>query len=70
MAVDVNIAQGALNAFVVDAATVYDAASSAFLWNPVDDSIDANWQNILAVQIPDWQSINNTQTPGWTPVSN
>jgi hypothetical protein len=70
LAVDVNIAQGALNAFVVDAATVYDAASSAFLWNPVDDSIDANWQNILAVQIPDWQSINNTQTPGWTPVSN
>ena len=47
---------------------VLDTIISRFLWNPVDDSQTANWQNIGTVQTPTWADVNATQTPGWNPI--
>ena len=46
------------NAAILDLATLLDSTSSLFLWNLIDDTQTANWQNI-----------SNTQSPGWTDIT-
>jgi hypothetical protein len=53
----------------------------AIYWKLIDDSQDANWQNITDSQTPGWATINSSQTtswqnvetsqtPGWTDIQN
>jgi hypothetical protein len=51
-----------------DGATVADTAGAAYLWNPIDDSQTANWQNVNNTQPTVWVGVDDDQTPGWTPV--
>ena len=44
-------------ASLTENATITDALTARFLWEPIDDNQDANWQNI-----------NDAQTQSWTPV--
>jgi len=44
-------------ASLTENATIADALTARFLWEPIDDNQDANWQNI-----------NDAQTQSWTPV--
>jgi len=44
-------------AYLVAGATIADTLTARFLWEPIDDNQDANWQNI-----------NDAQTQSWTPV--
>jgi hypothetical protein len=44
-------------AYLTENATIADALTARFLWEPIDDNQDANWQNI-----------NDAQTQSWTPV--
>lgn len=53
-----------------DGATVADMAGAAYLWNPIDDSQTANWQNVNNTQPTVWVGVDDDQTPGWTPVLN
>ena len=47
-----------VNATIVDAASLLDSTSSAFLWNLIDDAQTPNWQNINNDQLPGWQDID------------
>jgi hypothetical protein len=44
-------------AYLTENATIADTLTARFLWEPIDDNQDANWQNI-----------NDAQTSSWTPV--
>jgi hypothetical protein len=36
-----------------------------FYWSLIDDSQNANWQNINNPQTPVWTLIDNAETAGW-----
>ena len=49
-----------------------DSIVGAYLWNPIDDTQNPNWQNINNAQSVTWTTVPDTQTPGWViiPTSN
>ena len=55
--VEAVVAASIYYAYLVAGATIADQLTARFLWEPIDDNQDANWQNI-----------NDGQTPSWTPV--
>jgi hypothetical protein len=55
--VEAVVAASIFYAYLVAGATVADELTARFLWEPIDDNQDANWQNI-----------NDGQTQSWTPV--
>jgi hypothetical protein len=76
----VDAAVATFMASVVELATISDLLLGRPLWEIIDDTQSANWQNITNVQSPswtqvsdtqsaNWQNINNVQSPGWTQVS-
>ena len=56
---------GIYNAAVGEALVILDQAAGSYLWNLIDDSQDANWQNVPAVQVADWVQVDDTQTTNW-----
>ena len=56
------------NAQIVETVLGLDAVSAAYLWNPVDDNQDPNWQNLNDAQTPGWGDINDAQSPNWTSI--
>ena len=55
--VEAVVAASIFYAYLTENATIADALTARFLWEPIDDNQDANWQNI-----------NDAQTQSWTPV--
>jgi hypothetical protein len=55
--VEAVVAASIFYAYLVAGATIADTLTARFLWEPIDDNQDANWQNI-----------NDAQTQSWTPV--
>jgi hypothetical protein len=55
--VEAVVAASIFYAYVTVGATIADQLTARFLWEPIDDNQDANWQNI-----------NDAQTQSWTPV--
>jgi hypothetical protein len=41
----------------------------AVYWKPIDDTQDANWQNVNNAQGVVWAEVDDTQVPDWTPVT-
>ena len=52
-------------ATVTEAAMAGDSISSGYLWNPIDDTQNANWGVINNAQTPGWETIDDTQAPNW-----
>ena len=48
--------------------TITDVVVGGYLWNPIDDTQSANWQNVVTAQSPGWVQINDAQSPGWTEI--
>ena len=44
---------------------LYVRIGDVLIWATIDDSQNANWQNIGTVQSPTWTTIDDEQTPGW-----
>jgi hypothetical protein len=55
--VEAVVAASIFYAYLVAGATIADTLTARFLWEPIDDNQDPNWQNI-----------NDGQTQSWTPV--
>jgi hypothetical protein len=55
--VEAVVAASIFYAYMVAGATIADTLTARFLWEPIDDNQDPNWQNI-----------NDAQTQSWTPV--
>lgn len=53
------------NNYVVNNAAAADAVLSAFLWNDIDDSENADWQPIANPQTAGWTPVNDSQTVTW-----
>jgi hypothetical protein len=49
-----------ISASISESTILADAASSAFLWNLIDDTQVPNWQNVSNPQMPNWQNIDNS----------
>jgi hypothetical protein len=49
-----------ISASISESTILADAASSAFLWNLIDDTQVPNWQNVSNPQTPNWQNIDNS----------
>lgn len=60
------------SAATVEIAVSSDSIVGAYLWNPIDDTQNPNWQNINNAQSVTWTTVPDTQTPGWViiPTSN
>jgi hypothetical protein len=52
-------------ALPVESAGITDFLVGAYLWNPIDDTQDPNWQNVNNAQSVTWTEVSNTQNPGW-----
>ena len=53
------------NVSMTESVILLDSLIGGFLWNLIDDSQDANWQNVPAVQVADWVQVDDTQTTNW-----
>jgi hypothetical protein len=68
-AVDNTDAPGSVfNASMTESVTLLDSLIGGFLWNLIDDSQDANWQNVPAVQVAGWVQVDDSQTTTWQAV--
>jgi hypothetical protein len=54
---------------VSETATAQDALLRALVWNLINDSQTANWQNTDTAQPAAWGDIDDAHPPGWTPTN-
>ncbi len=47
---------------------ITDVVVGGYLWNPIDDTQSANWQNVITAQSPGWVQINDAQGPNWVEI--
>jgi hypothetical protein len=57
-------------ALPVESAGITDFLVGSYLWNPIDDTQAANWQNISSGQNPAWTQVLDAQSPGWQDLNN
>ena len=65
---EVSPAGSTFNVSLSDAGTITDLVAGNYLWNPIDDTQSANWQNVVTAQTPAWTDIVNTQGPNWVEI--
>ena len=65
---EVSPAGSTFNVSLSDAGTITDLVAGNYLWNPIDDTQSANWQNVVTAQTPAWTAIVNTQGPNWVEI--
>lgn len=54
---------------VLETSTAQDALLRALLWNLINDSQTANWQNTDTAQPATWGNVADSYHPGWTPTN-
>jgi hypothetical protein len=64
----VDAAGSIFNVSLSETGAITDVVVGGYLWNPVDDTQSANWQNVVTAQSPGWVQINDAQSPGWTEI--
>ena len=66
VALDLLDAPGSIyNTALSESSTISDFLVGGYLWNPVDDTQNPNWQNVNTAQSVTWTDISNAQNPGW-----
>jgi hypothetical protein len=62
---------GSISFFVTisESLVLADTLNARLLWELIDDSETANWQNINSAQTPTWTLIGSNQTPGWQDIN-
>jgi hypothetical protein len=65
-ALDLLNAPGSIyNVSLSETSVISDFLVGGYLWNPIDDTQDPNWQNVNNAQSVTWTEVSNTQNPGW-----
>lgn len=66
---DSTIIRGVYQSSLSETVVAADAATSRFLWEPIDTAQTPGWSNISTTQNANWSSITTTQTANWQPVN-
>jgi len=56
------------NVSLSETGAITDVVVGGYLWNPIDDTQSANWQNVVTAQSPGWVQINDAQGPNWVEI--
>jgi hypothetical protein len=56
------------NVSLSETGAITDVVVGGYLWNPIDDTQSANWQNVITAQSPGWVQINDAQGPNWVEI--
>lgn len=64
----VSPAGSTFNVSFSDTGSITDLVVGGYLWNPIDDTQTANWQNVVTAPATTWVDINDAQSPGWVQI--
>jgi hypothetical protein len=53
------------NVSMTESVTLLDSLIGGFLWNLINDSQDANWQNVVVPGGTLWTLVDSTNNPNW-----
>jgi hypothetical protein len=62
------VAGSTFNVSLSETGAITDVVVGGYLWNPIDDTQSANWQNVITAQSPGWVQINDAQGPNWVEI--
>lgn len=62
------VAGSTFNVSLSETGAITDVVVGGYLWNPIDDTQNANWQNVVTAQSPGWVQINDAQGPNWNEI--